>query len=63
MLISDEANHDGEFLKHSKVEVTLDEIEMIEKNFKRAYWPWELPIAFRKQMTVCNIHIHTNTPK
>ena len=57
----DEPNIDGEFLKHCEVEVKLDEIEMIEENFKRVYWPWELPTAFRKQMTVCNIHTYIHT--
>ena len=48
----DELNVDGKFLIRSEVEVKKDEIQTIEKNFKRAYWPWELPESFRKQMTV-----------
>lgn len=34
----------------SPVEINKDEIEMIEKDFTRAYWPWELPNALREKM-------------
>lgn len=48
----DEYTLDGEFLKRCEVEVKKEEVEMLEKNFKRAYWAWELPSAFRQQITV-----------
>ena len=34
----------------SPVEINKDEIEMIEGDFSRAYWPWQLPNAARKKM-------------
>ena len=43
---------DGEFLNRCKVKVNKEEIEMLEKNFKRAYWTWELPAAFRQHISV-----------
>ena len=49
----DEYTLDGEFLKRCEVEVKKEEVEMLEKNFKRAYWAWELPSAFRQKITVC----------
>jgi len=49
---------DGEFLKRCEVEVKLVDIEMIEKNFKRAYWKWELTAAYREKITVCKTQMH-----
>ena len=48
----DKRNLDGKFLIKYEVEVKEEELQMIEENFKRAYWPWELPKAYRKQITV-----------
>ena len=52
---------DMKFLLKHEVDVKKDEIEMIEKNFKIAYWPWELTTVFRKQITVCNMIYGTYT--
>lgn len=51
--ITDEYTIDGEFIKRFEVEVKMEEIEMLEENFKRPYWSWELPAAFRERITVC----------
>ena len=48
----DKPKPNKKFLIKYEVEVKEDEIQMIEENFKRAYWPWELPKAYRKQMNV-----------
>ena len=37
-------------MKRCEVQIKKQEIEMIEKNFKRAYWPWEMSRKFRKRM-------------
>ena len=47
-----ELDVDEKFSIKSDVEVKKDEIQMIEENFKRAYWPWELSKSFKKQITV-----------
>ena len=52
--IADEYTIDGEFIKQFEVEVKIEEIEMLEENFKRPYWSWELPSAFRERITVCD---------
>ena len=54
---ADEYTLDGEFIKQCEVEVKIDEIVMIEQKFRRPYWSWELPAAFRERITVCKINV------
>ena len=53
MYFADEYTLDGEFVKQYEVIVKKSEIEVVQKNFKRAYWPWQLPQIFRNQSLVC----------
>ena len=53
MSTADEYTLDGEFIKQCEVEVKIDEIVMLEQKFRRPYWSWELPAAFREKITVC----------
>ena len=48
----DNPKHHGKLVTVFEVEIREDEIKMIEKNFTRPYWSWELPSAYRKQITV-----------
>ena len=43
---------DEKFVEKIEVEVSRDEVDMIEKEFRRPYWTWELPRAARSGVTV-----------
>ena len=39
------------------MEINEEEIETIERDFGRAYWPWELPNSIRKRMNKVTTYI------
>ena len=53
---------DDKFVERVEVEVSREEVDMIEEKFRRPYWTWELPRAARRGVTVsavatCSHHI------
>jgi len=61
-IVSDQYT-DEKFVERIEVEVSCDEVDMIEKEFRRPYWTWELPHATRSGVTVSTyiLSLHKTT--
>ena len=47
---------DEKFVERIEVAVSREEVDMIEKEFHRPYWAWELPHAARRGVTVSALY-------